>query len=76
MDTLYPASVYDGRAGAPEPLPSDPSNAVADDPRAAAFGMQLFFDTRMSATGTVSCATCHQPDRRFTDGLSKGRGIG
>lgn len=57
-------------------LPPDPSNAVADDPRAAAFGRRLFFDTRMSANGAVSCATCHQPDRRFTDGLPKGRGIG
>jgi len=58
------------------PLPPDPSNAVADDPRAAAFGRQLFFDTRLSSNGAVSCATCHQPDRRFTDGLPKGRGIG
>jgi cytochrome c peroxidase len=58
------------------PLPADPTNAVADDPRAARFGQQLFFDVRLSATGSVSCATCHQPERRFTDGLDKGQGIG
>ena len=58
------------------PLPPDPSNAVADDPDAARLGHRLFFDTRLSANGTVSCATCHQPERRFTDGLVKGRGIG
>lgn len=59
-----------------EPLPPDPSNAVADDPRAAALGHQLFFETRMSATGSVSCATCHQPERRFSDGLPRGVAIG
>jgi cytochrome c peroxidase len=58
------------------PLAADPTNAVADDPAAASFGHQLFFDTRLSANGAVSCATCHQPERRFTDGLPKGRGIG
>ena len=58
------------------PLAPDPSNAVADNPQAAEFGHRLFFDTRLSANGTVACATCHQPDRRFTDGLPKGRGLG
>ncbi len=57
-------------------LPADPSNAVADNPDAAAFGKQLFFDPRFSANGGISCATCHQPVRRFTDGLQKGQGIG
>ncbi|MDH3350593.1 MAG: hypothetical protein OEM51_03520 [Gammaproteobacteria bacterium] len=58
------------------PAPRDPSNAVADDPLAAEFGQHLFFEPRLSGTGTISCATCHQPERRFTDGLAKGQGIG
>ena len=58
------------------PLPADPSNAVADNEDAARFGHKLFFDTRLSANGGVSCATCHQPERRFSDGLPKGRGLG
>lgn len=58
------------------PLPLDPSNAVADNEDAARFGQQLFFDQRLSANGQVSCATCHVPEKRFTDGLEKGRGIG
>jgi cytochrome c peroxidase len=62
--------------GALAKLPPDPTNAVADDPRAAEFGRELFFDTRLSANGAVSCATCHQPERRFTDGLPKGVAIG
>jgi cytochrome c peroxidase len=58
------------------PLPPDPSNTVADDPRAAKFGHALFFDTRLSLNGAISCATCHQPERQFTDGLPKGQAIG
>jgi cytochrome c peroxidase len=57
-------------------LAPDPSNAVADNPLAAAFGRALFFDVRLSANGGISCATCHQAERRFTDGLQKAQAIG
>lgn len=59
-----------------EPLPPDPSNRVADDPRAAALGQRLFFDQRLSANGRVSCASCHLPDKLFQDGTSLGQGVG
>jgi cytochrome c peroxidase len=59
-----------------EDLPPDPSNAVADNPLAAEFGSLLFSEPRLSANGGISCATCHQPVRRFTDGLPKGQAIG
>ena len=58
------------------PLPSDPTNAVADDPAAASLGEKLFFDTRLSGDGTVSCATCHLPDRQFQDDLALAQGVG
>ncbi len=58
------------------PLPADPSNVVADDPRAAALGAAIFFDTRFSGNGAVACATCHQPEHFFTDGLPLGQGMG
>jgi cytochrome c peroxidase len=61
--------------GSLPPLPADPGNAVADNPVAAKFGQQLFFDPRMSGNGGISCSTCHQPERRFTDGLQKGQAI-
>lgn len=32
------------------------------------FGKTLFFDKRLSVDGRFSCATCHQPERAFTDG--------
>ncbi|MCK6523920.1 cytochrome-c peroxidase [Myxococcota bacterium] len=59
-------------------LPPSPSNRVADDPAAAALGRALFFDARMSSNGEVSCASCHQPARHFTDGerVAKGVGVG
>lgn len=59
-----------------EPLPADPSNRFADDPRAAAFGKQLFFDTRLSANGRVSCGTCHIPNKEFQDGTPLAQGVG
>jgi cytochrome c peroxidase len=57
------------------PVPEDPSNRYADDTAAAGFGKELFFDTRLSATGRVSCGTCHMPDRGFQDDLPRGRGV-
>ncbi|HEX4914481.1 MAG TPA: cytochrome c peroxidase [Vicinamibacterales bacterium] len=57
-------------------LPADPTNRVADDPRAAEFGRKLFFDTRLSANGRVSCATCHVPDKEFQDGIPLAKGVG
>ncbi len=62
--------------GSLPPLPPDPSNAVADDPRAARLGQKIFFDTRFSVNGEVSCATCHQPARLFTDGLPLAQAVG
>src|SRR5690349_11553477 len=58
------------------PVPADPSNRYADDPRAAALGQRLFFDPRLSATGRVACATCHEPARGFQDGRPLAEGVG
>lgn len=57
-------------------LPPDPSNRYSDDPRAADFGHRLFFDTRLSSNDKVACATCHMPERAFTDGKSVAVGVG
>jgi len=50
-------------------VPPDPTNAVADDLDAAHMGQFLFFDTRLSGNGEFSCASCHDPDLGFSDGL-------
>jgi cytochrome c peroxidase len=40
-----------------------------------ALGGILFNSTVLSATGTKSCASCHNADKAFTDGLPKAAGI-
>lgn len=34
----------------------------------ATLGKTLFFDARLSRDGKMSCATCHAPDKRWSDG--------
>ncbi len=58
------------------PMPGDPSNRYADDDGAARLGHRLFFDARLSRTGTVSCASCHVAEKNFQDGLRVGHGVG
>ncbi len=40
-----------------------------------ALGRRLFFEKRLSADETIACATCHQPERAFTDGKPVAEGI-
>ena len=41
----------------------------------AALGRELFFETRLSRDGSLSCATCHDPKRAFTDGRPVAIGV-
>src|SRR5689334_18923530 len=74
--TPVPAEARDLWIGNLEPLPADPSNRWANDPAAAALGERLFFDKRLSSNGQVSCATCHDPQRAFQDGVALAKGVG
>ena len=47
-------------------------NAEVNKARAA-LGKRLFFDSRLSGDTQLSCASCHQPDKGFSDGLALGR---
>jgi cytochrome c peroxidase len=38
-------------------------------------GRQLYFDPRVSKDGTVSCASCHNPEKGWTDNLPTSTGI-
>lgn len=40
------------------------------DPAIAELGKRLFYDTRLSGDTTLACASCHQPDKAFTDGAA------
>ncbi|HUR66970.1 MAG TPA: cytochrome c peroxidase [Chitinophagaceae bacterium] len=37
-------------------------------------GKMLFFDARLSGSGKISCATCHQPELSWTDGKERSTG--
>ncbi len=39
------------------------------DAKKAALGKRLFFDERLSGDGALSCASCHQPEKGFADGM-------
>lgn len=43
--------------------------------RIVELGRMLFFDPGLSADGRVSCASCHKPERVFSDGLVRASGI-
>jgi len=44
-------------------------------PEKISLGQKLFLERRLSADGTVSCSTCHNPDLAFTDRKSTSVGI-
>ena len=53
------------------PAPSDnPQNAEK-----IALGRKLFFDKRLSLDGSISCASCHDPQKAFSDQRTKSIGI-
>ena len=53
----------------PKAPESNPMTAAKVD-----LGRHLFYDRRLSGNGTQSCASCHQQDKAFTDGLSRAIG--
>ena len=59
----------------PVPLKADPSNRVSGKREAIALGERLFFEPRLSGTGSVLCATCHVPFRSFQDGRPRAFGL-
>jgi len=39
------------------------------NPQLIAAGQKLFYDRSLSGSNTRSCASCHMPEKKFTDGL-------
>jgi cytochrome c peroxidase len=44
-------------------------------PEKAELGRLLYFDSRLSSDASVSCASCHDPAKAFTDGAAVSTGI-
>ena len=65
-----PRSAFARPASIPYPGPTPPT------PAQIALGQRLFSEPRLSANGQVSCATCHDPELAFTDGVTRGQGVG
>ena len=55
-------------------MPAPADNPLTRDK--VAFGRRLFSDRRLSRDRSLSCASCHDPKRSFTDGRSVAQGIG
>jgi cytochrome c peroxidase len=56
----------------PVSAPSPRTNPIT--PEKVALGQMLFFDPRLSGSGIISCATCHNPALAWGDALPKGVG--
>jgi cytochrome c peroxidase len=66
------ATLFDKNAFNPNAYGTD---LDAITPQKIALGKRLFFDKALSVTGTRSCASCHKPEKAFTDGLVKNKAI-
>ncbi len=55
------------------PVPAVPADNPMSAPKVA-LGERLFFDPRLSVTGHYACASCHDPERSFSDGLPRAIG--
>lgn len=65
-------------AGQPANFPAMVYGLAQNQPNQATFelGRRLFYDPRLSHSGTVACASCHQQSRAFTDGRDLAVGVG
>lgn len=71
------------RANPVMPLPAPPLGITASfadltpppTPERVRLGRWLFYDRRLSADGTVSCATCHRPEYAFSEPTARSTGI-
>jgi len=56
--------------------PSSSTGASAVFATRAELGRKLFFDPLLSSDRSISCASCHKPERAFADDLPFSKGVG
>jgi cytochrome c peroxidase len=56
------------------PTPTIPANNALTK-EGVALGRMLFYEKALSSTGTMSCGSCHQQSKAFTDGLPLAVGV-
>ncbi|GAB3841520.1 cytochrome c peroxidase [Hymenobacter jeollabukensis] len=54
------------------PMPAD--NPLTEE--GVALGRMLFYEKKLSGDGTISCGSCHQQSKAFTDGRARAIGVG
>ena len=79
LRTLY-QQYESGNGNAPEPGVGGLKTALPPvrdgfTPQQIDLGRYLFFDPVLSKDGSVSCATCHQPEKGLSDGLKTSEGL-
>ncbi len=67
--SLMGATLLAGTAFA-DPVPLGPITAPEVNEAKALLGQRLFFDKRLSGDAAISCASCHQPENGYSDGLA------
>ncbi|MFQ5617530.1 MAG: cytochrome-c peroxidase [Rhodospirillales bacterium] len=65
---LFVAAAVSSTVGATEDF--GPVKPLKVNAKKAALGKRLFFDKRLSGDSAISCATCHIPEKGFSDGLA------
>src|ERR1700739_1668267 len=63
---IYPAN-FGNRINVPDDNPTTKQGVY--------LGRMLFYEKLLSANNTISCATCHQQQRAFTDGKAFSEGV-
>lgn len=56
------------------PLPPEPADNPTTQEKVT-LGRHLFYDTRLSADGSMSCASCHEQERAFSDAKARPTGV-
>jgi len=69
---MYPSLQHAGVGGLKTGLPAYRDGFT---PAQIDLGRYLFFDPVLSVDGSVSCASCHNPGRGFSDGLGRSVGV-
>jgi cytochrome c peroxidase len=59
----------------PMPWTRDASNRVSGNAQAIDLGERLFFERRLSVNDELSCSRCHLPERNWSDGEARARGL-
>ncbi len=66
---LYPLEIP---KGFPPPITKSDNPLTVES---VALGKKLFFDPILSIDSTIACASCHHPDRGFSDTIALSRGV-